>query len=148
MHVEQLSPGEIERFLKSKSSGVLAVSMGEIPYCVPMAYGYDGESVYFIVSYTGRLLDYIRTGANIACFTVFETDMESSNYISVILEGPVSKVAGHELMHAASAIERQLRKPKGSLAGAARSSQDNEKTGIYKMQIRNRSGRKKIDGLF
>ncbi len=148
MHVEQLSSQEMERFLKSKSSGVLAVSMGEIPYCVPMAYGYDGESIYFIIARKGRLLSYLTTGSNVACFTVFETDLESSNYISAILEGTVSKVSGHEIMHAASSIEKQLRKPKGSLTDIARTSQDNISLGIYKLEIRNRSGRKKIEGLF
>ena len=148
MRVEQLSSQETERFLKSRSSGVLAVSMGEIPYCVPMAYGYDGESLYFMVSNTGRLLDYMRAGANTGCFTVFEAGLESDSYISVILEGPVSKVAGHEIMHAASAIERQLRKPKGSLRGLAESSQGSERAGIYKLSIRSRSGRKKTGGVF
>ncbi len=148
MRVEEMTLSEVENILKSKSSGVLAVCLGEIPYCVPMAYGYDGESIYFIVAREGRLLSYLTTGSNVACFTVFETDLDSSNYISAILEGTVSKVSGHEIMHAASSIERQLRKPKGSLTGTARLSEENEKIGIYKLEIRNRSGRKKIEGVF
>lgn len=144
MRTERLSPSEMERFLKSRSSGVLASCLGEIPYCVPMAYGYDGDSVYFIITHEGRILNYINRGANVACFTVFESGREGDSYISVVLEGPVSKVEGQELMHAVSAMEKQLRKPKGSLTEKAR---DSGKAGIYKLEIRSRSGRKKSGGM-
>jgi nitroimidazol reductase NimA-like FMN-containing flavoprotein (pyridoxamine 5'-phosphate oxidase superfamily) len=148
MHVEQMSSGEMERFLKSRTSGVLAACLGEIPYCAPMAYGYDGESVYFIITKTGRLLSYLTTGNNVACFTVFEAGPGADNYISVILEGSVSKAEGHEITHASSVLERQLKKPKGSLNMIAAMSKDDSRLGIYKLAIRTRSGRKRTEGLF
>ncbi len=88
--IRHLEPESIEALLASSIVGRIACNAaGERPYLVPLAYAYDGESVY-AVSGPGRKIDLMRTDARVS----FEVDRveASDRWQSVVGEGEFEEV--------------------------------------------------------
>ena len=88
--IRHLEPEKIEALLASSIVGRIACNAaGERPYLVPLAYAYDGESVY-AVSGPGRKLDLMRADPRIS----FEVDRveTSDTWQSVVAEGEFEEV--------------------------------------------------------
>jgi uncharacterized protein len=92
--IRELSPEGIEALLRTAIVGRIACcGHGQIgdgrPYLVPLAYGYDGESVY-AHSGPGRKLDLMRAEPRVT-FEVDEAEA-SDRWRSVIAEGTFEEI--------------------------------------------------------
>jgi uncharacterized protein len=92
-------PAEIESVIKAAQVCRLAMAEGNIPYLVPMNFGYQDNCLYFHCAREGKKLDILRQNNNVC----FEVDIEdqivkapgnicswSSKYRSVIGYGKAS----------------------------------------------------------
>lgn len=89
--IRHLDSDRIEAMLANSIVGRIACNaVGERPYLVPLAYAYDGESIY-AVSGPGRKLDLMRADPRIS----FEVDgVEASDtWQSVVAEGEFEEVS-------------------------------------------------------
>jgi nitroimidazol reductase NimA-like FMN-containing flavoprotein (pyridoxamine 5'-phosphate oxidase superfamily) len=88
--IHHLDPDGIESLLATSIVGRIACNQpGDRPYLVPLAYAYDGESVY-AVSGPGRKLDLMRADPRVS----FEVDRveQSDRWQSVVAEGEFEEV--------------------------------------------------------
>jgi uncharacterized protein len=67
-------PAEIEAIIKAGQFCRIGLSDGNIPYVVPVCYGYDKGAVYFHCAREGRKLDVLRRNSNV-CVEI-EADAE------------------------------------------------------------------------
>ncbi len=103
--IHHLDPQGIEALLSSSIVGRIACNQpGDRPYLVPLAYAYDGESIY-AVSGPGRKLDLMRADSRIS----FEVDRveQSDRWQSVVAEGTFEVVTdADEIQMAVAMLER------------------------------------------
>ena len=108
--IHHLDPDDIETLLASSIVGRIACNqLGERPYLVPLAYAYDGESIY-AVSGPGRKLDLMRTNPRVS----FEVDRveQSDRWQSVVAEGEFEEVTDpDEIQMAVALLEGATRVP-------------------------------------
>jgi nitroimidazol reductase NimA-like FMN-containing flavoprotein (pyridoxamine 5'-phosphate oxidase superfamily) len=95
---------DIDAILRSGKVCHLAMVDGEEPYVVPMAYGYDGRSLFFHSAAEGRKVDVLRRNDRV-CFEVTssyspppasEVCVRSTSYESVIGTGRASFIGDRE----------------------------------------------------
>ena len=60
---------EIEKLLSEENLGFLGMSMNNIPYTIPITYGYHNGKIIFHCTRTGRKLDYLRSNPKV-CLAV------------------------------------------------------------------------------
>jgi nitroimidazol reductase NimA-like FMN-containing flavoprotein (pyridoxamine 5'-phosphate oxidase superfamily) len=60
---------EMEKLLAEERLGYLGMSMNDVPYVVPVTYGYKDGRIIFHGSLIGKKLDYLRNNSKV-CFTV------------------------------------------------------------------------------
>lgn len=85
----------IEACLEANRWGVLATVADGQPYAVPLIYGWNGETLYFVAS-AGRKVDNLQRNPDV-CFTVTEVREGGHRWRSVIVHGRaelVDDVAG------------------------------------------------------
>ena len=103
--IHHLDPDGIEALLAGSIVGRIACNQsGDRPYLVPLAYAYDGESVY-AVSGPGRKLDLMRADPRVS----FEVDRveQSDTWQSVVSEGEFEQVTdADEIQMAVALLER------------------------------------------
>lgn len=103
--IHHLDASGIETLLSHSIVGRIACNQtGERPYLVPLAYAYDGESVY-AVSGPGRKLDLMRVDPRIS----FEVDRveRSDRWESVVAEGVFEEVTdADEIQMAVALLDR------------------------------------------
>lgn len=108
--IRHLEPERIEHLLSTSIAGRIACNApGERPYLVPLAYAYDGESVY-AVSGPGRKLDLMRADPRVS----FEVDLveQADRWQSVVVEAEFEEVTGpDEIQMAIRLIEAATRVP-------------------------------------
>ena len=100
--IRHLEPERIEALLATSIVGRIACNASrERPYLVPLAYAYDGESVY-AVSGPGRKVDLMRADPRIS----FEVDRveTSDSWQSVVAEGEYEEVSDPDEIQMAVAI--------------------------------------------
>ncbi len=110
----ELRSDEVEEFLRAHSWGVLGTSLDDVPYAVPVIYGYDGEDFYVIMvqgKKTGILAENPRVS-----LTVVDVQEPGMDWRSVIIDGRVEWVTGvRGWLHAMVTLRRQ----RGNEAGAS-----------------------------
>ena len=103
--IRHLDPEGIEILLTNSLVGRIACNApGEHPYLVPLAYAYDGDSIY-AVSGPGRKLDLMRADPRIS----FEVDQveQADRWRSVVAEGEFEEVTdADEIQLAIGSLER------------------------------------------
>ncbi len=88
--IHHLDPEGIEALLHGSIAGRIACNApGDRPYLVPLAYAYDGESVYAI-SGPGRKIDLMRADPRVS-FEVDRVD-RSDRWQSVVADGEFEEV--------------------------------------------------------
>ncbi len=100
--IHHLDPDGIEALLSSSIVGRIACNQpGDRPYLVPLAYAYDGESIY-AVSGPGRKLDLMRNDARVS----FEVDRveQADRWQSVVAEGVFEEVSDADEIQMAVAL--------------------------------------------
>jgi nitroimidazol reductase NimA-like FMN-containing flavoprotein (pyridoxamine 5'-phosphate oxidase superfamily) len=102
--IHHLDADGIESLLASSIVGRIACNQsGDRPYLVPLAYAYDGESIY-AVSGPGRKLDLMRADPRVS-FEVDRVD-RSDCWQSVVAEGEFEEVSdADEIQMAVALIE-------------------------------------------
>jgi len=65
----------IDEIIKKSDVCRLGLTKENVPYIVPMSFGFDGENLYFHTAQEGRKIDFFEAG-NPVCFE-FEADVET-----------------------------------------------------------------------
>ena len=137
---------EIESIIRLARVCRLAMCDGDMPYIVPMCFGFDGDTLYFHCAPEGRKLDIIRRNPNV-CFE-FDVDTElipaeescsiGMRYRSVMGSGTASIVEDKaDKAYSLDILVRQYADrstgfPQGML----------ERTTVFKVEIREMRGKR------
>lgn len=108
--VEQMSDAEIKEFLTVQGVGVLGLPNGEVPYLLPMSFGYDGDRrLYFTYLVNGESQkNSLSAQADSASFLVYQAD-STFNWESVLLEGRIDKLTPAEWENLGDATDGEWR---------------------------------------
>lgn len=115
-----LSKAEIDEFLKKGFWGVLATSVGDEPYGVPIIYAYDEDGVFYVANGPGKKIENVQKNPNVT-LTVVELEDYGRKWKSVIVYGRVEIL--HDLtdkLHAFNALRKQIPRPAARLRDAAK----------------------------
>lgn len=115
-----LTKQEIDEFLKHGFWGVLATSLNDEPYGVPIIYAYDDDGVFYIANGPGKKIQIVEQNPNVT-ITVVELEDYGRRWKSVIVYGKVEIV--HELgekLHAFNALRKQIPRPSVRLKDATK----------------------------
>ena len=131
--INHLDADGIEALLASSIVGRIACNQpGDRPYLVPLAYAYDGESVY-AVSGPGRKIDLMRADPRVS----FEVDLveQSDRWQSVVAEGEFDAVTDpDEIQMAVALLERATGVPVSMGAHSV----------VFRLRLTGKSGRYEI----
>ena len=113
-----LSKTQIDEFLNAQRIGTLSLTDGERAYGIPLAYSYDGESIYLSILPKGRKIDYLNKNTNVS-FSVFwmpdGTGAQGFGWVSVILDGQLEHLAEPgDIAKAVRIAERKMNLPEGT----------------------------------
>lgn len=89
--MKDLTKQEIDDVLLKVKDGVLAVSNGKLPYCIPFGFVYVNEAVYLSMLPTGRKWQYLQQNPMV-CFNVFKWNEDFTEWFSVVIEGQLEPV--------------------------------------------------------
>ncbi len=116
----KLEQHEIVEFLRQGFWGVLAMSLGDQPYGVPIIYAYDDDGTFYIANGPGKKIEMLQQNANVT-LTVVEVEDYGRKWRSVIAYGRVEVVdALPEKLHAFNALRKQIPRPAARLSDAAK----------------------------
>ncbi len=99
-----INRSEIDKIIKKSDVCRLAFAKDNIPYIVPVSFGYDGKSIFIHTAKTGKKIEFIQEN-NMVCFE-FATDIKTignedipcrwtSAYRSVIGTGRITELIVH-----------------------------------------------------
>jgi nitroimidazol reductase NimA-like FMN-containing flavoprotein (pyridoxamine 5'-phosphate oxidase superfamily) len=109
-----LAEAEVEAFLQEHSWGVLATSLEDVPYSVPVIYGYDGR-VFYIIMIRGKKTGILERNPKV-CLTIPDVREPGMQWSSVVVSGDVEWVT--DVKGWLSAIIT-IRRQRGNDAGAS-----------------------------
>ena len=89
--MKDLTKEEIDHLLKTVGDGVLALSSGDVPYCIPFGFVYLKGMIYLSLFPKGRKWE-IFTKNNRVCFNVFSWNDDHSEWYSVVVDGTIIQV--------------------------------------------------------
>jgi hypothetical protein len=89
--MKDLSKQEMIALLTETTEGVLAVTNGEVPYCIPIGHVCVEDTVFFSIFPKGRKWDYIQKIPKV-CFTVFDWFDNKTRWASVVVDGEMEQV--------------------------------------------------------
>jgi uncharacterized protein len=115
----ELSPEEIDELLKRGFWGVLATSVNDEPYGVPIIYAYDDGAIY-IANGPGKKINNLEANPNVT-LTVVELEDYGRLWRSVIVYGKVELLQDlGDKLHAFNALRKQIPRPAARLRDAAK----------------------------
>jgi hypothetical protein len=115
-----LSDEEIKEFLKQGFWGVLATSVNDEPYGVPIIYGYDDDGRFYIASAEGKKVSNVEHNANVT-LTIADLQDYGRAWRSVIVYGKAELVQDlTEKLHAFNTLRKQIPRPSARLRDAAK----------------------------
>lgn len=89
----ELDGPEIDDLLREVGAGVLSMSADGVPYGVPLSFGYDGGSLYFV--FLGATADLRKETyaeqSDVASFTAVDVGPDGA-WRSVIVSGPFDRI--------------------------------------------------------
>lgn len=116
----KLDTDEIEEFLRRGFWGVLALSVDDQPYGVPIIYAYDDDGAFYIANGPGKKIEMMQQNPQVT-LTVVELEDYGRKWRSVIVYGRVQLVETlPEKLHAFNALRKQIPRPATRLSDAAR----------------------------
>lgn len=83
--IEELTPAEIDAFLREEVVGRIGCHADGVTYVVPIYFAYDGEAFY-VQSIEGRKIEMMRVAPRV-CFEVDRYEPDSGSWRSVIADG-------------------------------------------------------------
>ena len=87
--MKNMSKEEIERVLLTEKFGVLALTDGSKPYCVPFGFSYTHNALYISFFTKGRKWNYMQANSN-ACFCVYKLSEGGMGWTSVLVDGTLT----------------------------------------------------------
>lgn len=131
----ELTDEEVESFLSSHSLGVLGLPTENVPYLIPMSYGYEGgvNLYFFFVSGTESRKEALATAGEQASFLVYSAET-MFQWRSVLLEGSIRQLSGDDR---AELTEETSPKWRPELFEQA---SESERTQVYEFDIEEWSG--------
>lgn len=116
----KLDKAEIEAFLRQGFWGVLALSVDDEPYGVPIIYAYDDDGTFYVANGPGKKIQMMQQNPNVT-LTVVELEDYGRKWRSVIVYGKVELVDTlPEKLHAFNALRKQIPRPATRLSDAAK----------------------------
>jgi uncharacterized protein len=116
----KLDEREIEEFLRQGFWGVLALSVNDEPYGVPIIYAYDDDGTFYIANGPGKKIEMMQKNPNVT-LTVVELEDYGRKWRSVIAYGRIELVERiPEKLHAFNALRKQIPRPATRLSDAAK----------------------------
>ena len=116
----KLDKTEIVAFLRKGFWGVLALSVDDEPYGVPIIYAYDDDGTFYIANGPGKKIEMMQKNPNVT-LTVVELEDYGKKWRSVIVYGRVELVDSlPEKLHAFNALRKQIPRPATRLSDAAK----------------------------
>lgn len=115
-----LDAAEIAEFLRNGFWGVLATSVNDEPYGVPIIYAYDEDGTIYIANGPGKKIGNLEANPNVT-LTVVELEDYGRRWKSVIVYGRVEIVQDlGQKLHAFNALRKQIPRPAARLRDAAK----------------------------
>lgn len=138
--VERMSDEEIDDFLADHGFGVLGLPTEELPYMLPLSYGFDGEEYLYFTYVVGEVSqkELVTEETDVARFLVFETTTET-DWTSISLDGTLTEVPDHEIRSLDESIETNWRPE------ALQAARDSADTKVYRFWIQNKTGIRQTD---
>jgi len=84
--MKHLDRQEMIDILHKVRDGVLALTDGSLPYCLPFGFVYVNDAVFLSLFPTGRKWEIIKKNSNV-CFNAFCWNDENTEWYSVVVEG-------------------------------------------------------------
>lgn len=109
--LERMDDEEVQSFLASQSTGVLGLPTDDIPYMLPLSYGFDGESSLYFTYLLGETSDKqeLTDRAERGRFLVYDVETQFK-WQSVLLAGDLRPVPDDEVGEIA-AVARNAWRP-------------------------------------
>lgn len=101
--MEEMDPGATDRVLTREGHGMLGMSVDDVPYVVPMSFGYDGDYCYVQMSRSGRKNDAIASNSRVT-LVVQSVDPDEEATLSVVVDGHIEEVPADEEATAMAAL--------------------------------------------
>jgi nitroimidazol reductase NimA-like FMN-containing flavoprotein (pyridoxamine 5'-phosphate oxidase superfamily) len=101
----EMSPSEIEAFVRSQKVGRIGCHVDGETYVVPVIFGWAGEYVY-VYTTEGKKVDMMRVNQRV-CFEVDEY-LSSGNWQSVIAQGTYEELRGEDATRALQIITEHV----------------------------------------
>jgi nitroimidazol reductase NimA-like FMN-containing flavoprotein (pyridoxamine 5'-phosphate oxidase superfamily) len=145
--IKNMTQAEIEDFLSGQKMGFLALTDGETPYTIPLAYFYGEGCIHITIRPEGRKMACISRNKNV-CFAVCWVPegfgMKKMNYISVICDGVLEHVTEPgELKNAVRAGEKHMGMPEGAWNGLLEKTLQNpEASSFWKIRVKAFGGKR------
>lgn len=89
--MKQLGRDEMVALLRKVNDGVLALSDGTHPYCIPFGFVWVEDSVCLSMFPSGRKWEYFQKNPHV-CFTVFSWNDDHTEWASVVIDGQMHMV--------------------------------------------------------
>ena len=89
--MKKLSPHEIDTLMHRVNDGVLALTDGSRPYCLPFGFVWIDGTVYLSLFPRGRKWQLMQRNSA-ACFTVFAWNDDHTEWSSVVIDGSLQPV--------------------------------------------------------
>ena len=116
----EMTREEIGDFLRAGFWGVIATSVADQPYGVPIIYGYDDDGSIYVANGPGRKIEMMEQNPNVTLTVVEVVDL-GKRWRSVIVHGRVEMVEGlSEKLHAFNTLRRQIPSANPRLRDAAK----------------------------
>lgn len=133
--VERMDEERIRNFLSNQGVGVLGLPTRQVPYMIPISYGFDGEEDLYFTYVVGEESQkaLVSEETERASFLVFDAPSETL-WTSVAMEGSLARVPDAEIDSVASSIESNWRPE------ALEHANESEETQVYRFRIENETG--------
>ncbi len=89
--MRELEKQDIVGILENAREGILALTDGTRPYCLPLAFVYTNESIYVAIFPKGKKWEYFQKNHN-ACLNVLLWNSTRTSWASVIVDGEMEVV--------------------------------------------------------
>ena len=105
--MKKLSAAEIDSLMYRVSDGVLALTDGSRPYCLPFGFVWIKKNVYLSLFPRGRKWQLMQQNPAV-CFTVFAWNDDHTAWSSVVLDGTLEQVT--DLAEIEQVVRANMRK--------------------------------------
>ena len=105
--MKDMQHDEMIDVLKTTPEGVLALSDGAEPYCIPFGFVYVHDAVYLSMFATGRKWEILKKNPKV-CFNVYCWNDGHTEWRSVVIDGDIEQV--HDLESIEAVVKANIEK--------------------------------------